>query len=102
MLRPDVTMWFHQPQALVRATGPSAEIARRFAALARMRFRMLARPPGSATAWQDEGMPGTHSFVVELAPGELDIRAAGRYARAIVRLARGEPSTRLTRQLAIA
>jgi Penicillin-insensitive murein endopeptidase/Succinylglutamate desuccinylase / Aspartoacylase family len=87
-LRPDVTIWFHQPQALVRAWGPSVPIARRFARLAGMRFARLRRPPGAATAWQAGAMPASRSFVVELPPGELGIREAGRYARAILRLSR--------------
>jgi hypothetical protein len=87
-LRPDVTIWFHQPQALVRASGPSVAIARRFARLAGMRFRRLPWPPGAATAWQHRAFPQSRSFVVELAPGELGIRAAGRYARAVLLLHR--------------
>jgi hypothetical protein len=87
-VRPDVTIWFHQPQALVRASGPSMTIARRFAALAGMRFRRLPRPPGSATAWHHQAFPGTRAFVVELEPGELGIREAGRYARAVLQLLR--------------
>jgi Penicillin-insensitive murein endopeptidase/Succinylglutamate desuccinylase / Aspartoacylase family len=82
-LRPDVTIWFHQPQALVRASGPSVTVARRFARLAGMRFRRLPWPPGSATAWQHGELSGTNAFVVELARGELGIREAGRYARAV-------------------
>jgi hypothetical protein len=82
-LRPDVTIWFHQPQALVRASGPSVVVARRYARLAGMRFARLSRPPGSATAWQHGAFPGTRAFVVELAAGELGIREAGRYARAV-------------------
>jgi hypothetical protein len=85
-IRPDVTIWFHQPQALVRASGPSVAIGRRFARLAGMRFRRLPWPPGSATAWQHGALPGTNAFVVELAPGELGIREAGRYALAVRRL----------------
>ena len=85
-LRPDVTIWFHQPQALVRAWGPSVPIARRFARLAGMRFARLPRPPGAATAWQAGAMPASRSFVVELPPGELGIREAGPYVRAILRL----------------
>ena len=88
-IRPDVTIWFHQPQALVRAWGPSVPIARRYARLAGMRFRRLPWPPGSATAWQHEELPGSRAFVVELPPGELGIRAAGRYADAVVRLLHG-------------
>jgi len=86
-LRPDVTMWFHQPQALVRAWGPSVEIARRFARLAGMRFSRLRWPPGSATAWQHTILPASRAFVVELEDGPLGIRESGRYARAILRLA---------------
>ena len=86
--RPDVTIWFHQPQSFVRASGPSVAVARRFAAYAGMRFRRLPRPPGSATAWQEQAFPGSHAFVVELAPGELGIREAGRYAKAVLQLSR--------------
>ncbi|HJU47191.1 MAG TPA: penicillin-insensitive murein endopeptidase, partial [Gaiellaceae bacterium] len=85
-LRPDVTVWFHQPETLVRASGASVGIARRYASLARMRFRRLPWPPGSATSWQHAVLPGTRAFVVELAPGELRIREAARWTRALVRL----------------
>jgi murein peptide amidase A len=85
-LRPDVTIWFHQPQGLVRAWGPSVPIARRYARLAGMRFARLQRPPGAATAWQAGAMPASRSFVVELAPGELGLREADPYVRAILRL----------------
>jgi hypothetical protein len=87
-LRPDVTIWFHQPQGLVRAWGASVPIARKYARLAGMRFARLQRPPGAATAWQAGAMPASRSFVVELPPGELGIREAGRYAGAILRLSR--------------
>jgi Zinc carboxypeptidase/Penicillin-insensitive murein endopeptidase len=85
-LRPDVTIWFHQPQGLVRAWGPSVEIGRRYARLAGMRFARLPWPPGSATAWQHGALPGSRAFVVELAPGELGLRESVTYVRAILRL----------------
>jgi Penicillin-insensitive murein endopeptidase/Zinc carboxypeptidase len=85
-LRPDVTIWFHQPQGLVRAWGPSVGIARRYARLAGMRFARLPWPPGSATAWQHGALPGSRAFGVELPPGELDLRASLPYVRAILRL----------------
>ena len=87
-LRPDVTIWFHQPQGLVRASGSSVPIARRYARLAGMRFRRLPQPPGAATAWQHQALPASRAFVVELAPGELGIREAGRFAQAVLRLTR--------------
>ncbi|HET8652253.1 MAG TPA: penicillin-insensitive murein endopeptidase [Gaiellaceae bacterium] len=86
-VRPDVTIWFHQPQAVVRAWGASVAVARRYARLAGMRFARLRWPPGSATAWQHEALPASRAFVVELPPGELGIRDAGVYAGAILRLA---------------
>jgi hypothetical protein len=52
-----------------------------------MRFRRLRWPPGSATAWQHRDFPGSRAFVVELRPGELGIRDAGRYADAVRALA---------------
>ncbi len=87
-LRPRLTIWFHQPQALVRATGRSEGVAVRFARLSGMRFARMPRPPGSATSWQERILPGTRSFVVELPRGELPIREAGRYSCAILRLTR--------------
>lgn len=84
-LRPDVTIWFHQPQSVVRAWGPSGATARRYARLAGVPYRSLAWPPGSASRWQN-GL-GQASFVVELPPGELADASARRYARAVLRLA---------------
>jgi protein MpaA len=84
-LRPDVTIWFHQPQSVVRAWGPSRGVARRYARLAGAPYRTMRRPPGSATRWQN-GI-GQISFVVELPPGELAGAVARRYAEAVLRLA---------------
>ena len=84
-LRPDVTIWFHQPQSVVRAWGPSRTIARRYARLAGVPYRSLVWPPGSASRWQN-GI-GQLSFVVELPPGELPDAAARRHADAVLQLA---------------
>ena len=87
-IRPDVTIWFHQPQALVRAWGPSRATARQYARLAGVPYRSLAWPPGSASRWQN-GL-GLRSFGVELPRGELPSAAAFRHASAVLRLG-GEP-----------
>jgi protein MpaA len=84
-LRPDVTIWFHQPQALVRAWGPSRATARRYARLARVPYRTMSWPPGSASRWQN-GL-GQVSFVVELGSEELSDVMARRHANAVLRLA---------------
>ena len=84
-LRPAVTIWFHQPQSVVRAWGPSRATARRYARLAGVPYRTLEWPPGSASRWQN-GI-GQISFVVELPPGELPNALARRHANAVLRLA---------------
>jgi murein peptide amidase A len=94
-VRPALTIWFHQPQAIVRAWGPSSAAARRFAGLAGMPFRSLRWPPGAATSWQNHRFPDAASFVVELAAGPLAHARTLALARAIrldagaARLARG-------------
>jgi len=88
-LKPSVTIWFHQPQTLVRAWGRSIPAARRYASLAGMKFRAIRWPRGSAPNWQNHRFKGTSSFVVELAPGPLTPGAANRQARAVLALLQG-------------
>lgn len=85
-IRPDVTIWYHQPQALVRAWGQSRALARRYARLAGEPYRSIRWPHGTAPNWQNHRFPGTASFVVELAAGRLSDRAASRHASAVRRL----------------
>jgi murein peptide amidase A len=82
-LRPEVTVWFHQPQALVRAWGPSVPTARRLAALAGAAYRSLPWPPGSAANWQNHAFPAAAAFVVELPPGPVSPARAARWVRAL-------------------
>jgi murein peptide amidase A len=70
-LRPQITIWFHQPQGVVRAWGQSVATARRFATLAHYPYRSIEWPYGTAANWQNHKFPGTVSFVVELPPGPL-------------------------------
>lgn len=87
-IRPDLSIWFHQPQALVRAwSGRSLRAARRYARLAGVPFRRMPVPPGAATRWEDRRLAPTASFVVELPAGPLGAAAAHRYARAVRHLA---------------
>jgi protein MpaA len=82
-LRPAITIWFHQPQALVRAWGPSIPEARRFARLADAPFRAMPWPNGAASNWQNHRFAHAASFVVELPSGPLTPGAARRYAAAV-------------------
>jgi len=87
-LHPDVTIWFHQPQAIIRAWGRSIPLARRYARLAGAVFRPLRWLRGTAPNWQNHRQRGTTSFVAELPGGPLSGRDARRYAIAVRRLAR--------------
>jgi murein peptide amidase A len=86
-LRPVLTLWFHQPQDVVRAWGPSVPAARRYARLAGAQFRALRWPNGTASNWQNHLDPRAASFVVELPPGSLSPPAAAAHAQALLRLA---------------
>jgi protein MpaA len=92
--RPRVSIWFHQPQALVRAWGPSVAAAQRYARLARVPFRRIRWPAGTASNWQNHRFPGTSSFVVELPPGRLWRDSTSRYADAVRKLATAPPASR--------
>lgn len=85
-IRPKTTIWFHQPQAVVRAWGKSIGAARRYAQLSGEPFRALRWPPGAATSWQNRRFARASSFVVELPPGPLSRAAARRHAFAILAL----------------
>jgi hypothetical protein len=71
---------------MVRAWGQSVPAARRYARLAWTRFRAIRWPRGTGPNWQNHRFPGTSSFVVELAPGQLTPPAANRHARAVLEL----------------
>jgi protein MpaA len=86
-IRPTITIWFHQPQSLVRAWGPSIAAGRRYARFASEPFRALRWPNGTGPNWQNHRFRGSASFVVELPPGELSVSAVRRHARAILQLA---------------
>ncbi|HEX5591885.1 MAG TPA: M14 family zinc carboxypeptidase [Solirubrobacterales bacterium] len=90
-LRPEATIWFHQHRGarpFVRAWGPSVPGARHFARLARMPFRLMRWPAGTAPNWQNHRFPGTSSFVVELPRGALPRAMKARLSEALVRMGR--------------
>ena len=84
-LRPWVSVWFHQPQGLVRAYGPSVSIGRTYAGLAREPYGTLVWPRGTASRWQNTSL-GQRSFVVELPAGRLSNGAAARHVHALLAL----------------
>jgi murein peptide amidase A len=86
-LQPQITIWFHQPQGIVRAWGQSVATARRFASLARYPYRSIRWPYGTAANWQNHRFPGTASFVAELPSGAVPAARIGVWVRAIRELA---------------
>jgi protein MpaA len=90
-LRPAATIWFHQYRGrrpFVRAWGPSVPAARRFARLARMPFRPMRWPAGTAPNWQNHRFPDASSFVVELPRGALAPALESRLSTALARMGR--------------
>ena len=85
-VKPTLTVWYHQPQGIVRAWGPSIPAARRYARLAGERFRALRWPNGTGPNWQNHRFPGAPSFVVELPPGRLSPERIRRHADAVRRM----------------
>lgn len=86
-VRPQISIWFHQPQDVVRAWGASVPVARRYARLAGLPFKRLGWPNGTASNWQNHRFPGTASFVVENPAGRLTPAAARREANSVLALA---------------
>jgi protein MpaA len=82
-LHPAVTVWLHQPLGVTDRSGGDPRVERRFARLSGLPLRRLARYPGSAASWQDQRLPRTTAFVVELPAGRPRPGAVARYARAI-------------------
>jgi len=84
-IHPWLSIWYHQPQGLVRAYGRSVAVGRAYARLARAPYRTIVWPPGTAARWQNR--IGERSFVVELGRGRLRTRVAVRHVQAILALA---------------
>ncbi len=84
-IKPEVTVWFHQPLAVVDESGGRLDIERRYARLVGLPLRRLPRYPGSAAGWQNHLYTNT-SFVVELPPGRLTRAAAARFGDGLLDL----------------
>lgn len=85
-IEPDITIWFHQPLALVDRSGGDAAIQRRYARLVDLPLRQLGRLHGTATSWENHRDPDSTAFVVELPGGPLGAADARVHARAVFAL----------------
>jgi protein MpaA len=90
VLRPDVTIHYHQALDLVALPRRRAgrTIARDYARRTGMRTARLPNYRGTASSWQNAAQPAATSFVVELPAGALTPAQARRHARAVLRTAR--------------
>ncbi len=87
-IEPDITIWFHQPLALVDRSGGDVRIQRRYARLVGLPLVQLDRLHGTATSWQNHALSSSTAFVVELPSGPLPPRDAQRFAKAVFELVR--------------
>jgi len=93
-VRPDLTIYYHQPWGRVLAPcHGDARLERRYSEISgipldRCRGQGL---PGTATSWQEHRFANTSAFVVELPAGRPTDREGRRNARAVALLARGGP-----------
>jgi murein peptide amidase A len=70
--RPTLTIYYHQPFALVDVPeGGRPAAARAYAELTGLPLRRLSRRPGSLSRWQNVRLQAGSAFVVELAAGPL-------------------------------
>jgi hypothetical protein len=91
-LRPDVTIWFHQPwdQVLAPCHG-DARLERRYSRLSGIPLKRCRGQhlPGTATSWQEHNFPDTKAFVVELPGRGVTGAMVRRNARAVAMVAGG-------------
>jgi murein peptide amidase A len=86
--RPALTVWYHQPLALVdRPEAGPGTIMRTYAALTGLPAHPLGPRPGSMSRWLNVRVRPGSSIVVELAGGRLPDAAARRHAQAVLALA---------------
>lgn len=82
-LRPRLTIWFHQPQAVTDLSGGAPRLEARFAALSQLPLKRLPRYPGSVATWENHQSWAGTAFVVELGRGRPKQAAVARYAHAV-------------------
>jgi murein peptide amidase A len=86
-IKPDVTIWFHQPFGLIDRPAGNPFVARRFAQLIGLPLVDLpGRYPGSASRWQNNRLPRSTAFVAEL-PARVSDKLVTRGVAAIYKLA---------------
>ena len=100
-IRPDVTVWLHQPYGIVvPGAGSSLELVRRYARRAKLPVRRLPRYRGTAVGWQNTTLKSSGAFVVELAAGRPSAAVVRRHVDAVHAVARAPRPTARAAQAA--
>jgi len=87
-VRPQVTVWLHQPYGVVDSGGDSdPAIVRAYARRVRLAPRALPRYFGTATRWQHALFPSAAAFVVELGASRPADAVVGRHVAAVLGVA---------------
>jgi murein peptide amidase A len=90
-IKPDLSIWYHQPWGAVLACHGSPQDAVEYARLVGMRTSCRGSGlRGTAISWENSVLPGSAAFVVEMPPGGISGRTATRQARAALTLAEGD------------
>ena len=89
-LRPDLSVWYHQPWGAVLACRGSPQVALEYARLVGMRTSCRGNGlRGTAITWETHTFPGSSAFVVEMPPGKIRGATADRQAHAALTVAEG-------------
>jgi murein peptide amidase A len=89
-IRPDLSIWYHQPWGAVLACRGRPPIAARYAKLVGMRTSCRGKGlHGTAITWEMHAFPGSAAFVVEMPPGGISGGSADRQARAALTVTEG-------------
>jgi protein MpaA len=87
-IRPDLSIWYHQPWGAVLACHGSPQVAVEYAKLVGMQTSCRGTGlRGSAISWETHTVPESSAFVVEMPAGKVRGRSALRQARAALAVA---------------
>jgi murein peptide amidase A len=89
-IRPDLSVWYHQPWGAVLACRGRPPIAAEYAKLVGMHTSCRGKGlHGTAITWEMHAFPGSAAFVVEMPAGGISGASADRQARAALTVAEG-------------
>jgi murein peptide amidase A len=89
-IRPDLSIWYHQPWGAVLACHGRPQIAVEYAKLVGMGTTCRGEGlRGTATSWETRTIGGGTAFVVEMQSGRISGGSAKRQARAALTVAEG-------------